>query len=203
MFTGIITDQGTIASISPVRGGADMSVRIAVDWRHFTPLSLGISIACSGCCLTVVDFSNADFTVEISAETLSRTTLGDWALGSQVNLERSAKFGDEIGGHLVSGHVDCVASAEVSSTKDGSTQWWFRVPDRHIKFIAEKGSVALDGVSLTVNEVKDQLFSVNIISHTMKVTTFGRLNLSGKVNLEIDTIARYVARLTEAREWRT
>ena len=161
------------------------------------PVALGASIACSGCCLTAVEFGAGWFAVDASAETLAHTKLGHWNVGSRVNLERSLRVGDELGGHLVSGHVDAVGQAVSATPENASTRWVFRVPRDVSRFIAVKGSVAVDGVSLTVNEVQGDTFGVNIIPHTASVTGFGTMQPSDAVNIEIDTIARYVARLAE------
>lgn len=192
MFTGIVTDLGEIAAVTSSDGGARMEIKTAYDTAS---IDIGASIACNGCCLTAVAFSKTSFSVDVSKETLDRTTLGDWQVGRHINLERSLKLGDEMGGHLVSGHVDCTAEV-VDRTEDGdSFRFTFQVPAEFARFIAEKGSVAIDGVSLTVNEVGDDTFGVNIIPHTCAVTTFGDLGVGGVVNIEIDMLARYVARL--------
>lgn len=199
MFTGIITALGSVRAISPIGGGADMRLVIATPWPDISSVALGASIACSGCCLTAVELGADCFAVEVSAETLSRTTLGGWAVGTQVNLERSLKIGDELGGHIVSGHVDGLGEAISATVENGSTRWRFRVPRDLARFIAEKGSVAVDGVSLTVNDATEDSFGVNIIPHTSSVTRFGTLRVGEKVNIEIDMLARYVARLAEFR----
>ena len=199
MFTGIVTALGTIRSITPFGAGSDMRVVIATPWPDISSVALGASIACSGCCLTVVERDADSFTVEASAETLSKTTLGDWKVGTRVNLERALKVGDELGGHIVSGHVDGVGQAISATPENGSTRWRFRVPRELAKFIASKGSVATEGASLTVNEVNGEEFGVNIIPHTAAVTGFGTLKPGDRVNIEIDMLARYVARLAEFR----
>jgi riboflavin synthase len=203
MFTGIITALGRIRTIHPIGEGRDM--RLVIDtpeaFLSDPPVALGASIACSGCCLTAVEFGPSEqptwFAVDASAETLAHTKLGTWVPGSRVNLERSLRLGDELGGHLVSGHVDGVGEALSATPENASTRWVFRVPADISRFIAVKGSVAVDGVSLTVNEVRGDTFAVNIIPHTASVTSFGTLRPSDKVNIEIDTLARYVARLAE------
>jgi riboflavin synthase len=199
MFTGIITALGHIRTIDPIGEGRDM--RLVIDtppaFLADPPVALGASIACSGCCLTAVDFGPGWFAVDASAETLAHTKLGSWAVGSRVNLERSLRVGDELGGHLVSGHVDGVGQAISATPENASTRWVFRVPHDISRFIAVKGSVAVDGVSLTVNEVRGDTFGVNIIPHTASVTGFGTLQPNDPVNIEIDTLARYVARLAE------
>ena len=197
MFTGIITGLGTVRDIRPLGGGRDMRLVIATPWSNTAEIPPGASIACSGCCLTAVELGADWFAVEVSAETLSKTTLGGWAVGSRVNLERPLKVGDELGGHIVSGHVDGVAEVLAAAPENGSTRWSFRVPRALARFIAPKGSVAVDGVSLTVNEVGDDTFGVNIIPHTAAVTSFGLLRPGDRVNIEIDTLARYVARLRD------
>ncbi|MBT4741406.1 MAG: riboflavin synthase [Rhodospirillaceae bacterium] len=192
MFTGLITDQGEITSVTAGEGGARLEIKTQYDT---STIDIGASIACDGCCLTAVALSDESFVVDVSRETLDRTTLGDWGTGDHINLERSLKLGDEMGGHLVSGHVDCTAEV-ISREQDGeSVRFMFRVPTDFARFIAEKGSVAVDGVSLTVNEVGPDSFGVNIIPHTCSVTTFGVLNIGNVVNIEIDMLARYVARL--------
>ncbi len=194
MFTGIITDVGTVVSV--VRHG-DMQARIATRYDTGS-IEIGASIACAGVCLTVVDLGPDWYEVDISAETLSKTNLGGWDVGTRVNLERALRVGDELGGHIVSGHVDGVAEV-VSVTIDGeSTRVSLRAPEALAKFIAPKGSVALNGTSLTVNEVEGACFGVNLIAHTKAVTTWGEVAVGDAVNLEIDTLARYVARLAEA-----
>jgi riboflavin synthase len=197
MFTGIITDVGTVELIAK-RG--DTTVKIATTFDP-AAIALGASIACSGPCLTVIakggKAGDAWFSVEASAETLSKTTLGAWTTGTRVNLERSLKVGDEIGGHIVSGHVDGVGDV-VSVTPEGdSIRYKIRAPKQLAKFIAAKGSIALEGTSLTVNEVDGATFGVNIIPHTAKVTTWGGIKAGDKVNIEIDMLARYLARLKE------
>ncbi len=199
MFTGIITALGYVRAIDPIGEGRDMRLVIETPSSFLTepPVALGASIACSGCCLTAVDFGNDWFAVDASAETLAHTKLGTWMAGSRVNLERSLRVGDELGGHLVSGHIDAVGTALSATPENASTRWVFRVPSDVSRFIAVKGSVAVDGVSLTVNEVRGDTFGVNIIPHTASVTGFGTMKPNDPVNIEIDTLARYVARLAE------
>ncbi len=202
MFTGIISGIGRVAEVQPIGAGADMRLQIAVpqdkaEWAGLPGVVLGASISCSGCCLTVVDMDARSFAVEVSAETLSKTTLGRWTPGRRINLERALKLGDELGGHIVSGHVDGLGEVLSATPENGSTRWAFRVPPALARFVAPKGSIAVDGVSLTVNEVKGDVFGVNIIPHTAEETTFGTLTAGDAVNLEIDMLARYVARLTE------
>jgi riboflavin synthase len=199
MFTGIITALGQIRALEPIGQGRDMRLVIETppSWLSEPPVALGASIACSGCCLTAVAIGADWFAVDASAETLAHTKLGTWVLGSRVNLERSLRIGDELGGHLVSGHVDAVGTALSATSENASTRWVFRVPAAISRFIAVKGSVAVDGVSLTVNEVRGDTFGVNIIPHTASVTGFATLQPNDTVNIEIDTLARYVARLAE------
>jgi len=197
MFTGIVTALGTIRSIAPLGGSADMRLAITAPWPDTASIAIGASIGCSGCCLTAVELGPDWFAADASAETLSKTTLGRWKIGTRVNLERSLRLGDELGGHLVSGHVDGMGEALSSIPEHGSTRWTFRVPPTLSRFIAVKGSIAVDGVSLTVNEVTDDTFGVNIIPHTTAVTGFGSLRPGDAVNIEIDMLARYVARLAE------
>ncbi|MGA9865108.1 MAG: riboflavin synthase [Acetobacteraceae bacterium] len=199
MFTGIVTALGTVRAVTPLGGGHDMRLVIAAPWPDTASIALGASIACSGCCLTAVELGPDWFAADASAETLSRTTMGGWRVGTKVNLERSLRVGDELGGHLVSGHVDGVGHALSAAAENGSTRWLFRVPRDLARFIAAKGSVAVDGVSLTVNTVADDTFAVNIIPHTAAMTRFGALKRAETVNIEIDMLARYVARLAEFR----
>ena len=197
MFTGIVTALGTVRDITPLSGDADMRLEITAPWSDTAAIPIGASIGCSGCCLTAIEVGADWFAAEASAETLSKTTMGRWKVGTRLNLERSLCVGDELGGHLVSGHVDGIGEALSSTPASGSTRWIFRVPVALSRFIAVKGSVAVDGVSLTVNEVTDDTFGVNIIPHTTSVTGFGTLRPGDAVNIEIDMLARYVARLAE------
>ena len=197
MFTGIITGLGSVRAITTQGQGADMRLEIQTPWPETASIPVGASIACCGCCLTAVELGPDWFAVNASAETLSKTTLGQWVVGTSVNLERPLKVGDELGGHIVSGHVDGVGRVLSATPDHGSTRWRFEVPRPLARFIATKGSVAIDGVSLTVNEVDGATFGVNIIPHTAEVTKFGHLKPGDAVNIEIDTVARYVARLTE------
>ena len=193
MFTGIITDIGEVRALE--RRG-DLRARIGTGY-DMTQVDLGASIACDGVCLTVVEMGNDWFEVDISAETVARTNLGGWTEGQRVNLERSLKVGEELGGHIVSGHIDGLARV-VSVTDEGdSTRVTLRAPDELARFIAPKGSVALNGTSLTTNEVHGCDFGINFIPHTKEVTTWGDVAEGDDVNLEIDTLARYVARLAE------
>jgi riboflavin synthase len=197
MFTGIVTALGTVRAIQPIGGGKDMRLVIAAPWADTGSIAIGASISCSGSCLTAVEVNADSFAADASAETLACTTLGSWTVGTRVNLERSLKIGDELGGHMVSGHTDGVGEAVSETAENGSTRWWFRVPKELARFIAVKGSVAVNGVSLTVNEVRDDMFGVNIIPHTASVTGFGSMRPGDPVNIEIDMLARYVARLAE------
>ncbi|RBI82784.1 riboflavin synthase [Rhodosalinus halophilus] len=194
MFTGIVTDLGEIRSLE--RRG-DTRARIGTGYDTRT-IEIGASIACDGVCLTVVALGEDWFEVDFSAETRSKTNLGRWAPGLRVNLERALKVGDELGGHIVSGHVDGVAEVVRVEDEGDSTRVTFRAPEALAKFIAPKGSVALNGTSLTVNEVEGRDFGVNFIPHTKEVTTWGEIAPGDAVNLEVDTLARYVARLAEA-----
>ncbi len=201
MFTGIITDIGHVSRLDmpdngPDHAGGDLRARIDTRYDMAT-VEIGASIACNGVCLTVVDKADGWFEVDASAETLSKTTLGGWAQGTAVNLERALKVGDELGGHIVSGHVDGLAEITAMRDEGASTRFTFRTTPALARFIAPKGSVALDGTSLTVNEVDGATFGVNIIPHTKTHTTWGTLRVGDHVNLEIDTLARYVARLAE------
>jgi riboflavin synthase len=194
MFTGLITDIGEVTALEK-RGDTLFTIRSHYDAAG---IAIGASIACAGCCLTVVaNDGDGGFSIEASAETLSRTTLGRWKKGTRINLERSLKVGDELGGHIVSGHVDGIGEI-VSVTPEGdSRRFRFRVPDALARYIASKGSVALDGTSLTVNEVEGNEFGVNLIPHTLSATTWGGARAGDPVNVEIDMLARYVARLAE------
>ena len=191
MFTGIITDIGTVTALEQK---GDLRARIACSYDTDS-IDVGASIASDGVCLTVVALGPGWYDVDISAETVARTNLGDWRVGTRVNLERALRVGDELGGHIVSGHVDGVAEV-VSVTEEGdSTRVTLRAPGHLSKFIASKGSVALNGTSLTVNEVDGDEFGINFIPHTKDATTWGAVAVGDRVNLEIDTLARYVARL--------
>lgn len=194
MFTGIITDLGRVAAIER-RGDSRFTIETAWDTDE---IPVGASIAHSGVCLTVVDTAPGRWAIEVSAETLSKTTLGDWQVGSEVNLERSLKLGDELGGHLVFGHVDGIATVVDRWPEGDSVRFVFRAPDHLAPMIAPKGSIALDGVSLTVNEVDGSRFGVNIIPHTQSCTTFRSLQPVARANLEVDMLARYVARAVAA-----
>ena len=191
MFTGIITAIGSVAAITDK---GDRLLRISCDWDCAT-IDIGASIACSGICLTVIDRQDHWFEVAASAETMAVTALGGWQQGDRLNLERALRLGDEIGGHIVSGHVDGLAVITSITHAGDSHVVWLDVPQSLAKFIAPKGSVALDGVSLTVNAVKGNAFSLNIIQHSWDVTGWGQAVVGQKMNMEIDMLARYVARL--------
>ncbi|KNG92635.1 riboflavin synthase [Pseudaestuariivita atlantica] len=196
MFTGIITDMGEVRHVE-ARG--DLRARIGTGYDTAT-IDIGASIACDGVCLTVVDLGPDWFDVDISAETVAMTNIGHnaWEAGRRINLERALKVGDELGGHIVSGHVDGVAPIVEMHDEGDSTRVVLEAPEALARFIAPKGSVALNGTSLTVNEVEGRRFGINFIPHTKAVTTWGEARVGDQVNLEIDTLARYVARLAEA-----
>ena len=193
MFTGIITDIGIIRELEK-RGDLRARIETAYDTSG---IDLGASIASDGVCLTVIEMGEGWYDVEISAETVSKTNLGAWEVGKRVNLERALKVGDELGGHIVSGHVDGVAEIVAMQDEGDSTRVTLRAPEALARFIAPKGSVALNGTSLTVNEVEGCDFGINFIPHTKEMTTWGDVKVGDRVNLEIDTLARYVARLAE------
>ena len=198
MFTGIVTDIGEVVRVEK-RG--DTRFVIATTYAPES-IAMGASIACSGCCLTAIEMSKSKvgrgtFTVEASAETLSKTTLKNWKTGTRINLERALKMGDELGGHIVSGHVDGLGEIVSIIPEGDSKRFRFKAPDDFARFIAQKGSITLDGTSFTVNEVEGNLFGVNIIPHTQAVTTWGHARVGDAVNIEIDMLARYVARLAE------
>ena len=198
MFTGIITDVGSIKSI---RHEGDTRIQLNTEFDT-TTIDIGVSIACSGVCLTVVDKGDSWFAVDASGETLSCTNLGDWVVGTRVNLERALKVGEELGGHIVTGHVDGLGEVLAVTPEGDSVILQFSVPQTLAKYIAEKGSVTINGVSLTVNAVSDNdqkktVFSINIIPHTQQNTTFSDIKTGDRVNLEIDILARYVARMNE------
>jgi len=193
MFTGIITDIGALRDVEQ-RG--DLRARIGCGYDTGT-IDLGASIACDGVCLTVVALGDDWFDVDVSGETVSKTNLGTWAQGRRVNLERALKVGDELGGHIVSGHVDGLAEIVAMADEGDSTRVTLRAPEDLARFIASKGSVTLNGTSLTVNEVSGCDFGINFIPHTKQMTTWGDVAVGDMINLEIDTLARYVARLAE------
>ncbi|MEM7317793.1 MAG: riboflavin synthase [Pseudomonadota bacterium] len=193
MFTGIISDIGTITELDQQ---GDLRARIKTGYDTGT-IDLGASIANDGICLTVIATGPDWYDVQISAETVSKTNLSAWRVGKTVNLERALKVGDELGGHIVSGHVDGVAEVVAMAEEGDSTRVTLRAPEDLARFIAPKGSVALNGTSLTVNEVDGCDFGINFIPHTKAVTTWGSVAIGDRINLEIDTLARYVARLNE------
>ncbi|UWR01600.1 riboflavin synthase [Ruegeria conchae] len=193
MFTGIVTDIGTVAELDQ-QGDLRARIRTSYDTAG---IDMGASIASDGVCLTVIALGDDWYDVQISAETVSKTNLDHWQVGTQVNLERALKVGDELGGHIVSGHVDGVAEVIAVANEGDSTRVTLRAPVDLARFIAPKGSVALNGTSLTVNDVEGCDFGINFIPHTKEVTTWGDVAVGDKVNLEIDTLARYVARLAE------
>ena len=194
MFTGIITDIGRVRSVRDT--DRDKRFEIATAYDTAT-IDIGASISHAGCCLTVVEKGPGWFAVEVSGETLSKTTLGDWAKGGRVNLERAARVGEELGGHIVSGHVDGVGEVLSVEPEGGSRRIRIRAPRPLHRYIAAKGSITVEGVSLTVNAVEDDVFGVNLIPHTWQVTTLGDLAPGVRVNLEIDKLARYLARWRE------
>lgn len=197
MFTGIITDVGTIAEAEQ-RGDLRLRIRCAYD---MATIDLGASIACSGVCLTVVDKGDDWFAVDVSAESVSRTAQGQWNTGARLNLERSLKLGEEMGGHIVTGHVDGIGEILTAEPVGDSTALTISAPEDLAPLIAAKGSITLDGVSLTVNEVSDSdqgfRFTINLIPHTAEVTTFDAVEPGQPLNIEIDILARYLARMTQ------
>ncbi|MCB9991619.1 MAG: riboflavin synthase [Rhodospirillales bacterium] len=197
MFTGIVRDTGEITRVQDKNGIRRMLIGTHLD---VSKMDIGASIACDGCCLTVVDKEGGCFAVEATNETLSKTTVGDWKEGTKINLEPSLRIGDEMGGHMVTGHVDGVAVLEEVARDGEAHRLVFRVPDHLAQYIAPKGSVALAGISLTVNEVDGSCFSVCIIPHTWEVTSINRWKTGDKVNIEADMMARYVARILGKEE---
>lgn len=197
MFTGIITDIGTVVRIAPKDGASlyEISTKLPLE-----AMAIGASVACSGVCLTVIEKGGKSFMVQVSNATLDRTNLGAWKTGTQVNLETALKVGDELGGHMVSGHVDGVATLDKMIADGASTRMAFTAPDELAPFLATKGSVTIDGVSLTVNMVDGARFSVNIIPHTLGATTLGAAKTGQTVNVEVDQIARYIARQLEVQK---
>lgn len=200
MFTGLVSDVGSILSVE--ERGELRRIRIACSYDPQTIL-LGASIACSGPCLTAVEIGSENgrtfFDVDAAAETLARTTVGEWKPGRRVNLERSLKIGDELGGHIVTGHVDGVGTIVERRDFDGMAHFDIEAPAELARFIAEKGSVCLDGTSLTVNSVAGNRFTILLIPHTLEVTTWGERKTGDRLNLEVDLMARYAARLAEAK----
>lgn len=200
MFTGLVSDVGEVLSLEPRGGLTRLRVACAYDPAS---IALGASIAHNGVCMTVVDVgprgAGAWYDIDAAAETLAVTTAGQWRAGTKLNLERALKIGDELGGHLVSGHVDGVAKLAARKDFDGMAHFDIVAPHALAKFIAEKGSVALDGTSLTVNKVDGDAFSILLIPHTLAVTTWGLRKAGDDINIEVDVMARYAARLSEAR----
>src|ERR1700759_3719334 len=196
MFTGIVTDVGRVKSVRETNRDRRFEIETAFD---LSTIDIGASIVHAGCCLTVVEKGPDWFAVEVSGETLGLTTLDAWAEGRRINLERAAKVGDELGGHIVSGHVDGIGEVVSVESEGGSHRVRIRAPRPLHRFIAPKGSITVEGVSLTVNEVEDDVFGVNLIPHTWDVTTLGELKPGARVNLEIDMLARYLARFLETQ----
>lgn len=194
MFTGIVTDIGRVRKVEQTE--RDRRYEVETRWDTAS-IDLGASISHAGCCLTVTEKGSGWFAVEVSGETLSKTTLGDWSEGHRVNLERAAKLGDEMGGHVVSGHVDGMGRVVAIEPEGGSHRVHVEAPSPLHRYIASKGSITVDGVSLTVNHVEGHRFELNIIPHTWEVTTLGSLKVGDPVNLEIDMLARYLARWQE------
>ena len=194
MFTGIVTDIGRVRKVEPTERDRRYEIETAWDTAG---IDLGASISHAGCCLTVTETGPGWFAVEVSNETLSKTTLGGWKAGDRVNLERAAKLGDELGGHIVSGHVDGLGRVVSVTPEGGSHRIEIEAPEPLHRFIAPKGSITVDGVSLTVNAVEGRIFGLNIIPHTWEATTLGALKPGDAVNLEIDMLARYLARWQE------
>ena len=194
MFTGIVTDVGRVRAVRDTNRDRRIEVETAYD---LATVPIGASIAHAGCCLTVVEKGEGWFAVEVSGESLAKTTLGRWTQGTRVNLERPTRAGDELGGHIVSGHVDGVGEIVSIASEGGSHRVQIRAPRPLHRFIAPKGSIAVEGVSLTVNEVEDDVFGVNLIPHTWDATTLNQLQAGDPVNLEIDMLARYLARWQE------
>ena len=194
MFTGIVTDIGCVRAVIDTERARRFEVETSYDTAT---IDLGASISHAGCCLTAVEMGPGWFAVEVSQESLNRTTLGDWTPGTRINLERAARLGDELGGHIVTGHVDGVGEIIAFEPVGGSYRLSVRAPKPLHRFIAEKGSITIEGVSLTVNNVADDVFEVNLIPHTLEVTTLGALKPGSRVNLEIDMLARYLARWRE------
>lgn len=195
MFTGIITDVGEVIGLEQQ---GDLRVRVKTSYET-NGIDLGASVCCSGVCLTVVEKKAGLLGFDVSGETLSRTNLGGWAEGSKINMERSLRVGDELGGHIITGHIDGVGEI-ISIVEDGGSKVFkFSYPDGLAKFIAEKGSVAINGTSLTVNGVADDGFDVNLVPHTQEMTIFGHASVGDKVNVEIDVLARYLDRMQQVR----
>jgi len=196
VFTGIVTDIGTVRAVTKTGEGEGEGRRFEVETRFDVDgIDIGASIAHAGACMTVVAKGANWYAIEVSGESLSKTTLGAWQVGTRINLERAMCLGDELGGHMVSGHVDGVGEVTQRENDGDSVRFRFRAPENLAKYLAPKGSITIDGVSLTVNEVEGAEFGINVIPHTQDATTIGALGVGDKVNLEIDMLARYVARL--------
>jgi len=195
MFTGIIQSVGSIVDKQHKQG--DFQFVIQTQFADMTDVDLGDSIACNGVCLTVTEINDGQISLDVSLETLSKTQVGDWQVGSAINLEKSLTLKDKLGGHMVSGHVDAVAHCMGIERSARSTIYQFKIPQNLDKYIVKKGSVAINGVSLTVNEIDDCVLSVNLIPHTLEHTNLGQLKQGDKVNIEIDTIARYVEKMLQ------
>jgi len=195
MFTGIITDIGTIKNID--RTEKTISFDITTNYKT-KPISIGASIACNGCCLTVVSKTKTSLRFDLSPETLEKTNFKNVKTGDKINLEQSLKMGDELGGHLVSGHVDCLTAVKNVDIVDGNWVVEFKLPNNYEKFVSTKGSVTINGVSLTINKVEDESFFVNIIPHTLEKTNLSNLKIGDYINFEIDLLARYVERMISA-----
>ncbi len=197
MFTGLVQDIGVIKSIDKSSGDWRIEVDVSLN---VTSVQIGASVACSGCCLTVVDKSNSSLFFDVSEESLSKTIIGSWSVTTRINIEPSLKLGDEMGGHIVSGHVDCVSKIIAIEPEGDSHRIKIAIPEGFEQYFASKGSVTIDGVSLTVNEVEGDCFGVNIIPHTWEHTTLGDRQAGDQINIEIDMLARYVARMLALRE---
>ena len=195
MFSGIIRDIGQITSLDKKKGDLKISVKTKLPLED---ISIGDSISCDGICLTVIYLSKNTFNAELSKETLSITTSKSWKKSKNINIEKSLLLGEQIGGHLVSGHVDCLGVLKNKQVIKGSTKLDFEIPREFNKYISKKGSIAINGVSLTINKTNKNLFSVNIISHTLKNTTLALLKLQNEVNIEVDSIARYAVNAAES-----
>ena len=197
MFTGLIQGRGKVIELAPSAG--DLRLRVAVGSLPFAEVELGESIAVSGCCLTVVDFDTQSFSADVSTETLACTSLGAWGLGQQVNLERAMLPTTRFGGHIVSGHVDGLGTVQSIEADARAQRWRFAAPAELLRYLAKKGSIAVDGVSLTVNAVDEAGFEVALIPHTVAHTAFEVTRVGDKVNLEVDLLARYAERLLSTR----
>ena len=198
MFTGIIQSLGQIVVIHEDQG--DKHFAIQTNFNNMSDVAIGDSIACNGVCLTVTSIESDTISVDVSLETLAKTQVGQWQIGTSINLEKSLCLKDKLGGHLVSGHVDAVAQCLSIEPSARSTVYHFKIPKELDKYVVKKGSIAVNGVSLTVNSIKDSVFSVNLIPHTLAHTNLGQLKIGDEVNIEIDTIARYVEKMLQTRK---